>query len=389
MGRNHHHLEAVDLLEFEGLGIGGTGHAGQLLVEAEIILEGDRRDGLVFLLDGHAFLRLDGLMQTVGPAATGHGAAGEFVDNDHLSVLHDVIHIALVDGMGTQGRVQMMNQRDIRRIVEALTFFQQTGLDQQPLGILVTFLGEESLLGLLIDGEVAGAVLFLDLDQLRHHLVHARIQLGAVCGRSGDNQGRARLVDEYGIDLVDDGEIQASLHPLLQREGQVVVHVVETELVVGAVGDVRCVGFALLVVVHGTEHHADAETKEIVQLAHPLTVALRQIVVDRDDMHALAGQRIEIGGQRGDQGLALAGAHLGDLVVVEDHASDQLNIVVAHAEHPARGLAAHGEGLGQHLLEGFALLVALLEFVGLGRQLLVGEGLHLRLQGIDLVDFLA
>jgi hypothetical protein len=37
--------------------------------------------------------------------------------------------------------------------------------------------------------------------------------------------------------------------------------------------------------------------------------------------------------QRGDQGLALAGAHLGDLALVQHHAADQLHVEVAHAEH--------------------------------------------------------
>ena len=29
--RDHDHFEAVDLLEFVGLGVGGAGHAGQIL----------------------------------------------------------------------------------------------------------------------------------------------------------------------------------------------------------------------------------------------------------------------------------------------------------------------------------------------------------------------
>ena len=46
VGRDDHGFQIVDLLEFEGLGVGRTGHAGQLAVEAEIILKGDRRQGL-------------------------------------------------------------------------------------------------------------------------------------------------------------------------------------------------------------------------------------------------------------------------------------------------------------------------------------------------------
>ena len=49
VGRDHHHLEAVDLLELERLGVGGAGHAGELRVQAEIVLEGDGGDRLVLL----------------------------------------------------------------------------------------------------------------------------------------------------------------------------------------------------------------------------------------------------------------------------------------------------------------------------------------------------
>ena len=54
-----------------------------------------------------------------------------------------------------------------------------------------------------------------------------------------------------------------------------------------------------------------------MHLAHPLGVALGQVVVDRDDVHAFTGQGVEVGGQRPDQGLALTGAHLGDVAQVQ------------------------------------------------------------------------
>ena len=54
----------------------------ELRVHAEVVLERDGRERLVLVLDLHAFLGLDRLVQTVGPAAAGHQAAGELVD-DH------------------------------------------------------------------------------------------------------------------------------------------------------------------------------------------------------------------------------------------------------------------------------------------------------------------
>jgi hypothetical protein len=97
-------------------------------------------------------------------------------------------------------------------------------------------------------------------------------------------------------------------------------------------------------------------------------VAAGQVVVDGDDMHALAGQRIQIGRQGGHQRLALAGAHFGNLALMQRHAADHLHIEMAHAEHPLAGFAHHRKGLGQQGVEAFALLHARLEFVGLGAQ---------------------
>ena len=42
VGRDVHDVELVDVHEFGGFGHGRAGHAGQLVVEAEIVLEGDR-----------------------------------------------------------------------------------------------------------------------------------------------------------------------------------------------------------------------------------------------------------------------------------------------------------------------------------------------------------
>jgi hypothetical protein len=147
----------------------------------------------------------------------------------------------------------------------------------------------------------------------------------------------------------------AALHAVLELELHVVAQVVEAELVVGAVGDVGGVGGAALVVVEVVDDDADGEAEELVDLAHPLGVALGQVVVDRDHVHAVAGERIQIAGEGGDQRFAFAGFHFGDLALVQHHAADQLHVEVAHLHRAPAGLADHGEGLGQNLVERGAL----------------------------------
>ena len=94
VGGDRHDVEAVGVRELAGLGVGRAGHAGELLVHAEVVLEGDRREGLVLLLDLHPLLRFDGLVQALAPAAAFEDAAGELVDDLHLAVGDDVVDVA-------------------------------------------------------------------------------------------------------------------------------------------------------------------------------------------------------------------------------------------------------------------------------------------------------
>ena len=95
-------------------------------------------------------------------------------------------------------------------------------------------------------------------------------------------------------------------------------------------------------------------------------------------MDPLALERVEVGGQGGDERLALAGDHLGDVAAVQDHAAHELDVVMPHLEEPAARLAAGGERLGQEVIEGLALGQPAAELRGLALQLLVGQGLHRR-----------
>ncbi|GAA3310416.1 hypothetical protein GCM10020219_016030 [Nonomuraea dietziae] len=54
--RDRDDAELVGLVELVGLGDRGAGHAGQLGVEAEVVLEGDRGESLVLVLDLHPSL---------------------------------------------------------------------------------------------------------------------------------------------------------------------------------------------------------------------------------------------------------------------------------------------------------------------------------------------
>ncbi len=117
VSRNNDDLEPIDLLKFECLCIRGTGHTGQRFVHAEVILERDRRDGLVFLLDPDAFLRLNSLVKTVRPTPSRHGPPGKFIDDDDLTVIYDVFDVTFIKRMSSKPGRQMMHEPDVAGII--------------------------------------------------------------------------------------------------------------------------------------------------------------------------------------------------------------------------------------------------------------------------------
>ena len=120
VGGDDHDVQLVDLLELRRLGVGRSGHAGQLLVHAEVVLEGDGGQGLVFVLDLDLFLGLQGLVEPVAVAAPRHEPARELVDDDHLAVLDDVVHVPLEEDVGLQGLVDVVEQFDVAGVVEVV-----------------------------------------------------------------------------------------------------------------------------------------------------------------------------------------------------------------------------------------------------------------------------
>ena len=351
MGGYHDRFQTVYLVEFVSLGVGRAGHAGKLAVHAEVVLERDRGECLVLGLDLHAFLRFDGLMQAVRPATSRHQAAGEFVDDDHFAVLHDVLLVAQVEIVGAQAGVEEVHQRDVGRFVETASGFEQAFLCKDVFGVLVPRLGQQHGVRLLVDPVVARAVFHFAALELRCDRIEADIQVGVIIGLPGNDQRRSRFVDQDRVDFVDDRVIQAALHPLFERIHHVVAQVVEAEFVIGAVSDVRRVGDMLLVLRHARQVHAGRHAEETVQPTHHFGIAAREVVVYRHHMHALAGQCIQIHGECRSQRLALAGAHFGDPAAVQHDAADQLHVEVPHAQNALARLAHHGKGLGQEVVE--------------------------------------
>ena len=359
--RDGHDAQLVRRHELRRLGLGGTGHAGELVVQAEVVLQRDGRERLVLGLDRHALLRLDRLVDALVVAAPHEDAPGVLVDDHDLVVHHDVVGVALEEGEG------------LDRVVEEG--------DEGGVGRLVQVVDAEVVLDLLDAGleHADRALLLVDL------VVHARLEglrdlreldepaVGLARGRPGDDERGARLVDEDRVDLVDDREEVAALDEVLLLPGHVVAQVVEAELVVRAVGDVGVVLLAAHLGGLTRDDGAGRHAERAVHPAHELGLVAREEVVDGDDVHALAGDRVEVDRERRRQGLALTGLHLRDVAEVQGRAAHDLHVIGALAERALGGLAHGGERLGHELVERLARGVARTQLGGLAAQFLVGE----------------
>ena len=146
------HVELVDVEELVGLGGGRAGHAGQLLVQAEVVLEGDGGQRLVLGLDLDVLLGLQRLVQAVGIAPALHHAAGELVDDDDLAAFDDVVAVAQEQLVGLERLVGVVHDGDVLDVVQALAL-EQVLLAQHLLDALVAGLGEGDLALLLVELE--------------------------------------------------------------------------------------------------------------------------------------------------------------------------------------------------------------------------------------------
>ena len=183
--------------------------------------------------------------------------------------------------------------------------------------------------------------------------------------------------------------MERALDHLRARIFHIVAQVIEPELVVGTVGDVRIVSVAPLLVGKIGDDHADSQPEEAVDLAHPAGVAAGEVVIHGDDVDALPLERIEVDRERRDQGLAFAGLHLGDLAAVKCDAADQLDVVMALAKRPRRRFADRRERLGQQIVDLGAVRQPALEQLGLAFQLVIGHRRNGRLEPVDGIDIFA
>ena len=168
-------------------------------------------------------------------------------------------------------------------------------------------------------------------QSLYQRLIFLKHLVVAFGHRTGDDKRSTGIVDQHGVNLVDNSVVMGTLHEVLWRNGHVVAQIVETELVVGTEGDITLISTATglgvgLVLVNAV----NAESVEHIERSHPLRVTFGQIVVHGNDVNTVTCQSVEEDGQGSDQRLTFTRSHLGNLTLMQYNTTEELYVIVNH-----------------------------------------------------------
>ena len=166
---------------------------------------------------------------------------------------------------------------------------------------------------------------------LHERLEFSKLLIFSSWHRARNDEWSTCIVDEHRVHLVDNGKVMLALYEVLHCCSHVVTEVVETELVVSTECDIALVCFStsctVRLVLVDTIY---AETVELIERSHPLGVTFREVVVHCDYMYSLSCQRIEEYRKCRNESLTLSCSHLGDLTLMKNNTTDELNVIVNH-----------------------------------------------------------
>ena len=227
--RNFNNVHSINITELLFLGKCSTGHTGFLVKFVEEVLECNGCKCLALSLNLYMLLRLDCLMQTIGITASRHDTSGKLIYNHNLIVLYNVILITEHQIMCTKCKNYIVLDLKVISICKVFNM-------EKLLNLVHTLLGKIDNLVLFINDKVSGLFLLnshdgIHLGILRYIFTSCQLFCQNItcfvklCGLStltGNDKRRSSLIDQYGIDLIDNCIMQASLHQLLLVDHHIV-----------------------------------------------------------------------------------------------------------------------------------------------------------------------
>ena len=249
-------------------------------------------------------------MQTFGETTAEHQTAGKFIDNDNLTILNHIIAVAVHQSLSLQSAHNLVG------IVHTVLIVIQVADAQHFFCLGNTLFGRCYLFLFFINSVV------LALFHVGNNTGQNLIQLGRFFTGAGNNQRGTRFVNQDTVDLIDNTVIQLTLNHLIFINYHVITQVVKAEFIIGTVSNICSIGSFTVGEVHIMHNQTNRQTEELVNTAHILAVAACQIIIDSYNMHALAGQCVQIYRRSSYQSFTFAGTHLGNLAAMQHYATD-------------------------------------------------------------------
>ena len=122
-----------------------------------------------------------------------------------------------------------------------------------------------------------------------------------------------------------------------------------------------------------------------MDLTHPFSITLCQVIINGNDVNTLAFQCIQVCRKSRYQGLTFTGTHLSDTALMKDDTTHQLYTEMLHTKHSLTSFTYNRKSFRQEVIQGLTFCQTILEFLGFASQFSIRELLHLWTQGIDLV----
>jgi len=256
--RDHDNVHAVDITELFLLSLGCTGHAAFFRVLVKEVLECDRCKSSGLSLDVYMLLRLDGLVETVRVTTARHDTSCELIDDQDLIILDHIVLIAEHEVVCTECEDNVVLDLKVLRICKVVDV-------EECLDLLHTLFCQVYDFLLLIYDEITGLsdllahdgvefiklTGFLTADQLLCKDIANLIELCGLSALSGNNKRGSRLIDQYGVDLIDDAVVQVTEYHLIFVDRHIVTKIIETELIVRHISDIALVSCFSLLGSHG------------------------------------------------------------------------------------------------------------------------------------------
>ena len=109
----------------------------------------------------------------------------------------------------------------------------------------------------------------------------------------------------------------------------------------------------------------DRKAEEFINVAHPFAVTLCKVIVNGDDMYAVARKRVEVCGEGSHKGLTFTRLHFRDSALMQNDTADKLNVIMTLAEHAPRCFSYRRKRFGKDIVERFAVCQSALKYFGL------------------------